>query len=195
MRNVILSMHISLDGFVAGPNGELDWTRADAEIDNEMPEMLRTADTVLIGRGLYQGFASYWPSYPMTDPSKAKGEIEFAKWIIQAHKVVFSRTLEKVEWSNARLVHVNDDGDIANEVAKLKQQPGKNFLLFGGVRMAQTFAQLGLIDEYRLLVQPKVLGSGKPLFTDIRNRINLKLVSAKSFKVGAVMLQYQPDRK
>ena len=163
MRNVILSAHMSLDGFIAGSNGEMDWTRADAEIDNTMPELLSNADTVLLGRGLYQGFSSYWPFYPTTDPSKSKGKVKFAKWINQAAKVVFSTTLEKVGWHGARLVHVDDNRDIANEVANLKQQPGKNILLYGGVRLAQTLAQLGLVDEYRLLLQPKVLGPSLPI--------------------------------
>ena len=111
-------------------------------------------------------------------------------------KLVFSTTLENAEWQNSRVVPVKKDADIAEEVAKLKTQPGKNLVLWGGVRIAQTFAQLGLIDEYWLLIQPKVLGSGQPLFNDIKDRINLKLVSAQPHHtVGAVAVRYQPVRE
>ena len=196
MRKVILTMHMSLDGFIAGPNGELDWTAADEAVDDDLPELLSTADTALVGRVLYQGFASYWPSYDITAPSKSKGEIAFANWINEVPKLVFSTTLENAEWQNSRVVAVKSDADIADEVAKLKTQPGKNLVLWGGVRIAQTFAQLGLIDEYWLLIQPKVLGSGQPLFNDIKDRINLKLVSAQPHHtVGAVAVRYQPVRE
>jgi dihydrofolate reductase len=192
MRKVILMMHMSLDGFIAGPNGELDWTAADGAVDDDLPELLSEADTALVGRVLYQGFAGYWPAYDISDASKSRGEIAFANWINVAPKLVFSTTLETVAWQNARVVRVTNRADIAAEVAQLKARPGKNLALFGGVGMAQTFAQLGLIDEYRLLIQPKVLGSGRPLFTDIKDRINLKLVSARTHNtIGAVAVHYQ----
>ena len=196
MRKVILTMHMSLDGFIAGPNGELDWTAADEAVDDDLPELLSTADTALIGRVLYQGFAGYWPAYDITDPSKSKGEVAFANWINEAPKLIFSTTLEKAEWKNSRVVPVKKNADIAEAVAGLKERPGKNLVLFGGVRIAQTFARLGLIDEYWLLIQPKVLGNGRPLFIDIKDRINLKLVSARALNtVGAVAVRYQPVRE
>jgi dihydrofolate reductase len=192
MRKVILAMNITLDGFISGANGELDWVTMDEEIDNSLlPDLLSTVDTALIGRVLYQGFANYWPSAETKNPSLSKGEIEFAHWINNAPKIVFSKTLEKVEWTNSTLVKEN----IAQEIAKLKQQPGKDLVLFGGVNIAQTFVSLGLIDEYRLLVSPVVLGSGKPLFKDIKNRRDLKLLKSKTFKSGAVGLHYQPEGK
>jgi dihydrofolate reductase len=195
MRKVILTMHMSLDGFVSGPNGELDWTAADEAVDNDLPELLNAADTALVGRTLYQGFASYWPSYDVSDPSKTKGEIAFANWINKVPKLVFSHSLERANWINSRLVLVKNDADIAAEIAKLKEQPGRDLVLFGGVRIAQTFARLGLIDEYRLLLQPKVLGNGRPLFTGIQDRINLKLVDARTFGgIGAVAVRYEPAR-
>jgi dihydrofolate reductase len=192
MRKVILAMNITIDGFISGPNGELDWVTMDEEIDNSvLPDLLSTTDTALIGRVLYQGFANYWPSAETKNPSLSEGEIEFAHWIDNAPKIVFSKTLEKVEWKNSKLVKEN----IVEEVEKLKQQPGKDAVLFGGVNIAQTFISLGLIDEYRLLVSPVVLGSGKPLFKDIKNRLNLKLLKSKTFKSGAVALHYQSERK
>ena len=102
VRKVILTMHMSLDGFIAGPNGELDWTAADEAVDDDLPELLSTSDTALVGRVLYQGFAGYWPTYDITDPSKSKGEIAFANWINEVPKLVFSTTLENAEWKNSR---------------------------------------------------------------------------------------------
>lgn len=188
MRKVILGMSMSLDGFIAGPNGELNWVTWDQEIDNvTLSETLPTVDTALLGRELYQGFLSYWPS---KSSFFSKGEEEFARWINDAPKVVFSRTLETVEW-NSRLVKDN----IAEEVAKLKQEPGKDMLLFGGAGIAQTFVQLGLVDEYSLVVHPVALGNGRPLFKDLNDITKLKLLRAKTFDVGALWLHYEPNRE
>jgi len=191
MRKVMLFMHISLDGFIAGPNRELDWTVTDDEMNNDLlPDLIRTVDTTLLGRVAYQDLANYWPTAAM-NPSSSKGEMEFARWIDQAPKIVFSKTLEKVEWQHSRVVK----GTIAAEIATLKQQPGKDLVLFGGIGIAQTFVQRGFIEDYRLVVHPVLLGSGKPLFQDIKNRIPLKLVNTKTFRSGAVLLHYQSDNQ
>lgn len=196
MRKVILFMDVSLDGFIARPNGELDWATRDDEIMGKylISDLLSTVDTMLLGRVLYQGFASYWPA-AATNPSTPKDLIDFAHWIVNSPKIVFSKTLEKVEWKNSSLVKVKDNHHIAEEVAKLKQQPGGDMVIFGGARLAQTFTELGLIDEYRLKLEPVVLGSGKPLFKDIKARINLKLLKAKTSNSGVVGLYYQPIEK
>lgn len=186
MRNVILAMQMSLDGFVGKPNGEMDWVTFSEEMDNTMlPEMIERADTCLIGRNLYQGFASYWPTAPQTNPNITKGEILFSKWIDQANKVVFSTTLDNAEWNNSRLVR----GDLAAEVVRLKQQPGEDIVTFGGVHLAQELVRLGLIDEYQLMLNPILLGKGLPLFTDGIAQQKLKLVSCSSYN-GAVALRY-----
>ena len=186
MRSLILAMQISLDGFVGGPNGEMDWVTLSQEMDDNMlPAMMERADTCLLGRSLYQGFASYWPTAPASNPNLSKGEIQFASWIEQASKVVFSSTLEKVEWHNSRLVR----GDAAAEVARLKQQPGKDIVSFGGARLAQELVRLGLVDEYQLMLNPVILGQGLPLFKDGGARQVLKLVSSGTFD-GAVALRY-----
>jgi dihydrofolate reductase len=187
MRKVILAMQISLDGFVGGPNGEMDWVTMSEEMDDTLlPEMMETTDTCLIGRVLYQGFESYWPTAPATNPKLSKSEIKFSHWIEQAHKVVFSTTLEKAEWNNSSLVR----GDVAAEVARLKQQPGKDMIIFGGARLAQEFVRLNLVDEYGLVVNPVILGQGLPLFKDLTARQKLELVSCDAFKAGAVALRY-----
>lgn len=187
MREVILSMHISLDGFIAGPNGELDWATMSPEMDNNlMPAMMAQADTCLIGRVLYEGFASYWPDAPANNPKLSQGEVDFARWIEQAQKVVFSTTLEQAEWHNSRLVR----GDLAGEVQRLKQQPGKDMILFGGVRIAQEFVRLGLVDVFDLALNPVILGEGQPLFTDPSARQDLALLTCQALEGKAVALRY-----
>jgi dihydrofolate reductase len=187
MRKVILTMHISLDGYVGGPNGEMDWASMSEEIDDSsLPELMARADTCLIGRTLYQGFSSYWPTAPQTNPNLSASEIEFAAWIDRVEKVVFSKTLEQAEWNNARLVR----GDAAEEVRRLKQQPGKDMVLFGGARTAQELVRRGLVDEYDLLLNPIILGQGLPLFKEQTARQKLKLVSTRAFESGAVALRY-----
>jgi dihydrofolate reductase len=189
MRKVILAMQITLDGFVGGLNGEMDWVTFSKEMDDTLlPEMMERADTCLIGRVLYQGFASYWPTAPATNPNLSKSEIKFSSWIEQAQKVVFSTTLDKAEWNNSRLVR----GDVAAEVSRLKQQPGKDMIVFGGARLAQEFVRLGLVDEYGLVVNPVILGQGLPLFKDVQARQNLALVSCTAFESKAVALRYAP---
>ena len=189
MRKVILAMQITLDGFVGGPNGEMNWVTLSEEMDDSLlPELMERADTCLIGRSLYQGFASYWPTAPTTNPNLSKSEIKFSSWIEQAHKVVFSTTLDKAEWNNSRLVR----GDVAAEVMRLKQQPGKDMVIFGGARIAQEFVRLGLVDEYGLVVNPVILGQGLPLFKDVPIQRKLRLVSCDVFKAGAVALRYVP---
>src|SRR5688572_30763571 len=173
MRKVILGLHITLDGYIAGPNGELNWATFDKEVDDyAIPRNLQRADTALLGREMYQQFFSYWPS--KQPPFFSGGEERFAIWINSVPKYVFSTTLESVEW-NGTLVK----GDIAAEVEKLKQQPGKDMYLVGGVRLPQTFARLGLVDEYHLLVNPVVLGKGQALFADLEGQRKLKLIEAK----------------
>jgi dihydrofolate reductase len=188
MRNVLLFMHMSLDGFVSGPKGEFDWAiGSEKEMNDELLyELVRTNDTVLLGRVAYHELAATWPKIPDT-PGSSKGEREFAHWISQAPKIVFSKTLSQGEWANSSVVK----GDIAEEIKKLKQQEGKDLVLFGGASLAQTFVEHDLIDEYRLVVHPVLLGQGKSLFQENKNKLALKLIQAKAFQAGAVLLCYQ----
>ena len=186
MRNVILLMHVSLDGFVAGANGEMDWIRFDDQLVDDVAELTDAADTALFGRVTYQMMEGYWPT--AADSADAtKHDIDHARWVNQAPKIVFSRTLEKTEWQHSRIVRDH----IPEEIARLKQQSGKNLLMIGSTSTAHTFMQLGLIDEYRINVNPVVLGSGIPLFAGIRDAINLQLVQAKTYASGVVGLHYQ----
>lgn len=188
MRKVILAMSLTLDGFVGGPQGEMDWVTMSEEIDDSsLPELMARADTCLLGGALYQGFTAYWPTAQKTNPHLSKSEIQFAAWIEQAHKVVFSKSLEKADWTNSSLAR----GDAAAEIARLKELPGKDMLVFGGARFAQGLVREGLVDLYDLMLNPVILGQGLPLFTDGASRQNLRLLSSRSFGDKAVSLRYE----
>lgn len=186
MRKIILFIHASLDGFVAGPNGEINWITIDDEIFEDSNSLATTADTALYGRATYQMMESYWPTVSVNRNSTA-AEIRHADWIENAKKIVFSRTLEKVEWNNSRLIKDN----ITREMIKLKQEPGMNMIIFGSPCLSHSFIERGLIDEYRININPVVLGAGIPLFKNTREWLNLRLLSAKTFRSGVVGLLYE----
>jgi dihydrofolate reductase len=182
MRKVIYSMGVSLDGFIAGPNGEIDWSAPDEELHRFHNQQTRELGAHFCGRRLYEEMV-YWETADQ-NPSATEPVLEFARIWQNLPKIVFSKTLEKVE-GNARLV---SDG-VAEEVAKLKEQPGKD-LAVGGAGLASTFTKLGLIDEYRLFVSPVVLGAGTPYFPALDERINLELVETQTFGSRVVYLRY-----
>jgi dihydrofolate reductase len=190
MRKVVAFVHLSLDGFAAGPNGELDWISYDTELEKYAEGIVNTVGAALYGRVTYKGMESYWPTV-LTDPSSSKHEIDHAHWIEEIPKVVFSRTLETTEWNKTTLIKA----DIAEEVAKLKDQPGKDLVIFGSPGLTQTLMQLDLVDEYQLTVNPVVLGKGMPLFKGIKDSIKLKLLETRTFKSGVLGLHYETDRK
>lgn len=187
MRKVIVSNLVSLDGYYAGPNGEIDWfvNIPDKEFENYAIDLIKSVDTMLFGRVTYELMASYWPTAkPDTNDQR----------IIDAMndypKIVFSKTLKKADWKNTRLVN----GDVAQEVAKLKQQPGKDMVVYGSGTIVSALAQKGLIDDWRIFIVPVVLGKGKVLFEGVNDRIHLKLLDTKTFGAGMIMLRYQPDK-
>ncbi len=190
MRKVVLFMHLTLDGFAAGPNGELDWISYDEELEKYAEGIVRTVGAPLYGRVTYQMMESYWPTV-LKDKSASKHDMDHAQWLENVEKIVFSKTLKEVEWNNTTLIK----DDIAKEVAKLKKQPGKDLVIFGSPTLAHTFMELGLIDEYRLTVNPIVLGSGMPLFKSGSDTIKLKLLDTKTFKTGIIGLHYQSEKK
>jgi dihydrofolate reductase len=183
MRKVIYSMGLSLDGFIAGPNGEIDWSAPDEELHRFHNEQTRELDAHFCGRRLYEEML-YWETADQ-NPSAGEPELEFARIWQNLPKIVFSKTLEKVE-GNARLA---SEG-VAEEVAKLKEQPGKD-LAVGGAGLASSFTSLGLIDEYRLFVNPVVLGGGTPYFPRLDEQINLELVETRTFGSRVVYLRYR----
>ena len=180
MRKVSLGMNITFDGYLAGPNGELDWAfrTMSPDMGEWVTELLRGVDTILIGHTTYLQQAAAWPSQTG----------EMANLLNSHTKIVFSSRLTTLEWNNSRLA----TADAAEEIARLKQQPGKNISVTGGATLAQSLSRLGLIDEYNLVMHPVALGNGKPLFKDLSRPLNLKLVSTQTFASGAIGLTYQP---
>lgn len=189
MRKVIMLNRVSLDGFFAGPNGEIyDWFINDPEVDKAAHEMAQ-ADTILFGRVTYQMFESVWPKVAV-DPNAPKEARITANEVNQMTKVVFSKTLKEVTWENSKLFK----GNLAEEVRKLKQGNGPDLMIFGSGTIVQQLADEGLLDEYLFVVTPVVLGAGKPLFTDVQ-KFNLELLEARDFNSGNVLLHYSIDKR
>jgi len=180
---VVFSMGVSLDGFIAGPNGEIDWSAPDEELHRFHNEQTRELGAELCGRRLYEEMV-YWETADQ-NPAAAEHELEFARIWQALPKIVFSSTLETVE-GNARLA----TGGPAEEVARLKEQPGKDVAV-GGAGLAAGFTKLGLIDEYRLFVSPVVLGGGTPFFPALEDRIDLELVETRTFGSRVVYVRYR----
>lgn len=192
MRKVISLIHVSLDGFAAGPNDELDWIAYDDELEQYAHSLHATTDAVIWGRRTYELMAGYWLTVP-GNPASTPAELEHARWLDDATKIVVSRTLDRVEWNDApNTVLIKDN--IADEINRIKQQPGKDIWFLGSVMLAQTFMRLDLIDEYRLNINPTVLGRGKPLFASLTRDFPLKLLDAQTLKSGVVVLRYEPVR-
>jgi dihydrofolate reductase len=192
MRNIIVSMRVTLDGFIAGPQGEMDWMEEffDEALATYESELQKTVDTMLFGRVTYQGFESYWPKVAL-DPASPQGLVEYANQLNAMRKLVFSKTLSRVEWNNATLVREI----VPEDITKMKQEPGRDMLIHGSANIVRTLTKLGLIETYQLLVYPVVLGSGKPLFQDIKDRVPLKLVETQTHPSGVVLLSYQPTKE
>ena len=186
VRKVFLFMMVTLDGFFEGPGHEIDWHNVDEEFNEFAIDQLNEIDTLLFGRVTYEGMASYWPT-----PFAKENDPVVADKMNTIPKIVFSKTLDKVEWSNSRLVKEN----IAEEVSQLKQQQGRDLAIFGSANLMVSLLQMGLVDELRIMVNPVVLGNGKPLFKGIHDTLNLKLIKTRTFRSGNVLLYYQPDKK
>jgi dihydrofolate reductase len=192
VRKIIALIHLSLDGLASGPNDELDWIAYDDELEQYTHSMQAIADAVIWGRRTYESMASYWLTVP-GDPNSTPVALEHARWLDQATKIVVSSTLHRVEWNHTQnTVLIRDN--IAEEINKIKQQPGKAIWFLGSTTLAQTFMQFDLIDEYCININPTVLGRGKPLFADITHKIPLKLLESRALKSGVVALRYEPER-
>ncbi len=184
MRKLIYSLGVSLDGFIAGPGGDISWSAPDEELHRFHNEQVRELGAHLLGRGLYE-VMRYWETAEEENPSAPEHELEFARVWKDTPKIVFSTTLDEVE-GNARLVR---DG-VAEEVARLKEQPGKD-LAVGGAGLASTCIELGLVDDYRLFVSPIVLGRGTPYFPALDETIDLELVETRTFGSRVVYVRYR----
>jgi dihydrofolate reductase len=182
MRKIIAQEMVSVDGYFAGPNGELDWFVWDDVLRDLSISTLDSVDTLLFGRVTYEMMAGYWPTATDEDPA-----IKTAMNTLP--KIVFSRSLQSAGWSNTRLAREL----IPEEIVKLKQQHGKDIAIYGSGSLVSALALHGLVDEYRLIVNPVVLGRGKPLFRDVTKKQYLKLLKATSLGSGNVLLRYKPS--
>lgn len=186
MRNVVLFMHMSLDGFVAGPHGELNWIPYNDELEKYAEGIVNTVGSPLYGRVTYEMMKSYWPTV-LKNPSASKHDMDHAQWIENVEKIVFSKTLKTIEWTNTRIISNN----IAEEVIKLKQQQGKDLVIFGSPTLAHTFIDMDLIDEYQLTISPVILNRGTVLFKEAQDKVNLKLISSKILNSGVLGVHYK----
>ena len=188
MKKIVVFNNVTVDGFFAGPHGEIDWFKVgrDDEYDEFSRKQPKSGDTLIFGRTTYELMRSYWPT-----PDAIKNNPSMAEVMNNIHKIVFSKTLKSVEegpdWKNIKLFHEIKP----EEMVKLKEQEGKDIAILGSGTIVQQFANLDLIDEYILQVNPIILGAGKNLFANV-GKINLKLLEAKTFKNGIVWLRYQP---
>ena len=185
MRKLILFMHVSLDGFVAGSRGEMDWINVDEGIFDYASDRTRNSDTALYGRVTYQMMESYWPT-AADNPGATKHDIEHSRWYNNVDKVILSRTLKD---NLPRRKIISDH--LIDEINLLKRSPGKDIVIFGSPSASHELMQENLIDEYWLFVNPVILGEGIPLFKDIKNKTPLNLLEARSFPSGVVCLHYQ----
>ena len=183
VSKIIYAMSISLDGFIEDANEDLSWSYPDEELHKHFNEQESLIDIHLYGRRLYETMAAYWPAVD-ANKNATKLEREYAKIWKSMPKVVFSKTLKKVDW-NSRLVSEN----IAEEVNKLKEQSGKTMSV-SGAGIAASFTKLGLIDEYWLYVNPVILGNGKSMFQQLQSKVDLKLIETRVFRSGVVLLRY-----
>lgn len=189
MRKIISFMHISLDGFVAGPNGEMDWINVNEEIFDHVGRRIKEGDTALYGRVTYQMMESYWPT-AANKPDASKHDIEHSKWYSKVHKIVLSKTMKDEGLANVTVI--NDD--LLNRVNELKEQEGSDILLFGSPRATHSLIEKNLIDGYWLFVNPVILGNGIPLFKNIKDRVKLKLLTTRQFACGVMELSYILDK-
>jgi dihydrofolate reductase len=185
MRKLLAFLHVSADGYFAGPGGDMSWAKheQDPEYKAFSDENARRESVLLFGRVTYQMMANFWPT-----PMALEREAVMAVRMNQTPKIVFSRSLDDASWNNTTLLK----GDAVDEVRSLKQQNGADLVILGSSTIIKTLAQAGLIDEFQLLITPVVLGSGRTLFEGIAQRLELNLTSIRSFKNGKVLLTYAP---
>ena len=189
MRKLIFFMHTTLDGFVAGLNGEMNWINVDEALFDFVATMTDQADTALYGRVTFEMMQSYWPKAG-EQPNASKHDKEHSAWYNKVSKVVLSKTLQEAGLHNTKVISDN----LSDNINKLKQSLNgerKNILIFGSPRASQSLLNQGLIDEFWLFINPIILGQGMPLFKDITGTTKLKFVESKTFASGVIALHYE----
>ncbi len=189
MRKIISFMHISLDGFVAGPNGEMNWIKIDQELFDHIEKRIGETDTALYGRVTYDMMESYWPT-AADKPNASKHDIVHSKWYKHAHKLVLSKTMKGADLPNTTIISDN----LADSINEIKQQDGADILLFGSPTATHTLIKENLIDGYWLFVNPIILGEGIPLFVDTKQKVKLNLSATRQFTSGVVEVGYTVDK-
>ena len=180
---------MSVDGYIVGPNGEMEWMVGDWDDDklkNRVFELTKSVDTIILGRKMTDGFVSYWSDVMMTKPDDPS--YDFAKKMIETPKVVFTKTLEKSQWVNTSIA----TGDLTDEIMKLKSESGKDIVVYGGATFDSSLIKAGLIDEFHLFVNPVAIGSGMAIFKDINEIQKFTLVKSTPFDCGIIELLYEP---
>ena len=186
MRKLVLFMHVSLDGFVAGPNGEMDWIHVDEEMFEYSGRQTEQSDTALYGRVTYQMMENYWPTAG-DKPDASKHDVQHSAWYNKVPKIVISRTLKGKSLPNTTIISEN----ISEEISNLKQKPGKDIVVFGSPSVGHFLMAENLIDGFWIFVNPILLGKGIPLFKGITERKKLKLIKSYNFASGVVCMNYQ----
>lgn len=177
-------MQMTLDGYIAGPNGEMDWLRGGEDEWDEMLKFLRSVDTCVVGSGMYAGYDHYWRQV-LSKPDAAAGELAYARFAESTSHVVFSQSQATVDAPNARVAH-----DVKTEINRMKQQEGKDIVAWGGQTFANSLIRLGLVDEYRITLNPTLLGAGKALFDKLEERKKLSLQDSRPMRSGNIVIRY-----
>ena len=187
MRKLKLQVQMTVDGFIAGPNGEMDWMTFnwDNELAKYVTEITEPVDCIVLGRKLAQGFIPYWASKPEGEDVSAADKLN------NTPKVVFTKTLDRSEWDNTVLAK----GDLVEEITKLKKQDGKDIIAYGGVSFVSALIKHGLIDEFHLFINPTAIGNGMSIFKELDDKQNLVFVKSTSFDCGIVVLNYERQSK
>ena len=184
-------MQLSLDGFVCGTQGEMDWMVWDWDdvIKRYVTELTNSADTFLMGRATGEGMAVYWPTVT-SNPESRQEEKWMAEKLNSLPKVIFSKTVTHIDWTNARIAN-----DIVEEVKELKKEPGKDILIYGGASIVSAFIRENLIDEYHLFINPVVIGKGRTIYANVKVNMKLKLLRATPSATGIVIMTYVPEKE
>jgi dihydrofolate reductase len=185
MSKLILFNMITVDGFFEGPDREIDWHNIDSEFNEYAIEQLNSADTLIFGRVTYELMAAWWPK-----PEALKNDPVVAQKMNSIFKIVFSKTLDVAAWENTLIIKEKFD----QKIKELKHEKSKDIYIFGSADLASSLRRLNLIDEYRIIINPILLGKGNPLFKEWNTKLNLKLIRVKEFKSGNVLLCYRPAR-
>jgi len=189
MRKLKLQVQMTVDGYIAGPNGEMDFMawNWDDELKQYVTDLTEPIDCIILGRKLAEGFIPHWANVA-ADPDAL--EYTAGKKFTDTHKVVFSKTLDTSEWDNTVLAK----GNLVDEITKLKNQDGKDIIVYGGATFVSALIKQGLIDEYHLFINPTAIGNGMTIFKELDSKQNLTLVKSTSFDCGIVVLNYEPKR-